>query len=151
MRKPRWFFFYSYAGNKWKGIHDRASKRGSDAGRGGRSAGGRRTHKENHGKWKKNTKKRSVYHGQLNCLMEFQRRYCYSAELEYTYVYTRSYINAQRVHVCVCVRQSVIFRGISMLSVSPFHQIGIRVTPSVVLYFFRRIRWQIKIGYYRIK
>lgn len=95
------------------------------------------------GNGRKNTKKRSVYHGQLNCLMEFRRRYCYSAAPEYMCAYK-----------CMCVCVSVIFRGFLMLSVSPFRQIGILAIPRicVVLHlFFNRIRWQIKIGYYRIK
>jgi len=50
--------------------------------------GGGRT-KETMGNGRKNTKKRSVYHGQLNCLMEFRRRYCYSAAPEYMCVYLR--------------------------------------------------------------
>lgn len=54
--------------------------------------GGGRTKKTIGNGWK-NTKKRSVYHGQLNCLMEFRRRYCYSAALEYMCAYK-----------CVCVR-----------------------------------------------
>lgn len=91
---------------------------------------------------RKNTKKRSVYHGQLNCLMEFRRRYCYSVSPEYMCV----------LNVCARVCMSVIFRGFLMLSVSPFRQIGILAIPSIVLLlFFNRIQWQIKIGYYRIK
>lgn len=37
---------------------------------------------------------------------------------------------------CECVCKSVIFRGFSMLSASPFHQIGIRVIPSILVFFF---------------
>lgn len=56
------------------------------------------------------------------------------------------------INVCVRVCVSVILRGFLMLSVSPFRQIGILAIPSIVLLlFFNRIRWQIKIGYYRIK